>query len=303
MEPVNCKLNIPKVEGLEDQLLTVGRRFVLACDGEWEKQFNFTQARLDASGLKPEMARVFQAQAIDLKGFEIDATFYVATKFPAQSLTLKDGTFEIPLNTPEFQVQSVLPSAQQAQQPNGQQQQSQQQQPQPFGFLLSDIPWPKVYFILGGALILIILFGFAVSFLRRRYWKKLETDLRNYDSPLSPEGQAYRNLRHLDKNGFSVIEFKKLIYLYILRRYQTPIFELKDSKSNRRLNSYLKSKWPRLKNQRRQIFHFINDIQALESLLPVDQAENSKKVIRRFYDFVDDSEKYFTNNVRAKDNS
>lgn len=287
MDAVNCKLNIPKVEGLEDQLLTVGRRFVLACDGEWDKTFNFTLAHLEVNGLKPEMSRVFQAQAIDLKGFEVDATFYVATKFPGRSLTLKDGAIEIPLDTPEFQVQSVLP----------------QPSPQPHGFLLSDIAWPQIYFILTAALILVVIFSFAYSFFRRRYWKKLETDLRNYDSPLSPEGQAYRNLRHLDKNGFTLAEFKKMTYLYILRRYQTPIFELKKGSSKRRLHAYLKNKWPRLKNQRRQIFHFINDIEALEKLPAPDQFESSKKVIRRFYDFVDDSEQYFATNVREKENS
>ena len=58
MEAVNCKLNIPKVEGLADQLLTVGRRLTLACDGAWDKQFNFTEAVLTAEGLQPAMTRV-----------------------------------------------------------------------------------------------------------------------------------------------------------------------------------------------------------------------------------------------------
>ena len=166
MDAVNCKLNIPKVEGLEDQLLTVGRRFVLACDGEWDKQFNFTQAHLDANGLKPEMARVFQAQAIDLKGFEVDATFYVASQFPGHSLILKDGSIEIPLDTPEFQVHSVLPKPQPGQQGQA------QPPPQPHGFLLSDMAWPQIYFILTAVLILTLIFTFTFTFLRRRYWKK-----------------------------------------------------------------------------------------------------------------------------------
>jgi hypothetical protein len=296
MDAVNCKINIPKIEGLEDQVLTVGRRFILACDGDWDKQFNFTQAHLDGSGLKPEMIHVFQAQAVDLKGFEVDATFYVASKISGQSLTLKDGVLEVPLSMADVQIQSVLPTPQSAQ--SGQS----QQPPQPHGFLLSDLALPQIYFFSAAILIVLFCVIFVYSILRRRFWRKLEADLRNYDSPLSPEGQAYRNLRLLDKTGFNVIEFKKLIYLYILRRYQTPIFELKKNKSQRRLNSYLKAKWPRLKNQRRQIFHFINDLEALEKLSLEEQVDSSKRVVRRFYDFVDDSERYFTKSKLEKEN-
>ena len=294
MEAVNCKLNIPKVEGLADQLLTVGRRLTLACDGAWDKQFNFTEAVLTAEGLQPAMTRVFQAQAIDINGFEVDATFYVATKIPANALKLKDTTLEIPLNAPEFQIQSVLPPPQQGQS-------QQQEPPKPYGFLLGDIAYPKVYFALAATLLALIVLGFILSISRRRYWRKLENELRNYDSPLSPEGQAYRQLRQLDKTGYSFAELKKLIYLYILRRYQTPIFELKRNKSKRKLNAYLKSKWPRLKDQRRQIFHFINDIDVLEKLPEPEQIENSKKLIRRFYDFVDHSEDYFQKNQSIRD--
>lgn len=296
MDAVNCKLNIPKVEGLEDQLLTVGRKFTLACDGAWDKQFDFTKASLSAEGLQPEMARVLQAQAVDLAGFEVDAILYVATKLPASSLKLKDGVLEIPLNTPEFQIQSVLPQPQQGST------QTPQEPPKPFGFLLGDIAWPQIYFIIALLVVAVAALATILTIFRRRYWRKLENELRNYDSPLSAEGQAYRHLRQLDKSGYNFGEFKKLVYLYILRRYQTPIFELKQNKSKRKLNAYLKSKWPRLKDQRRLIFHFINDLDVLERLPAADQVENSKKIIRRFYDFVENSEDYFQKNQAEKDN-
>lgn len=295
MEPVNCKLNIPKVEGLEDQLLTVGRQFTLACDGAWDKQFDFTKAQLMADGLQPEMAQVFQAQAVDLAGFEVDATLYVAAKIPAASFKLKDGTIEILLNTPELQIQSVLPPPQQGSA------QTQQEPPKPYGFLLGDMAWPQIYFIIAAVFVIFIVGFSMLTMSRRRYWRKLENDLRNYDSPMTPEGQAYRQLRQLEKNGYDFVEFKRLIYLYILRRYQTPIFELKQNNSKRKLNSYLKSKWPRLKSQRRQIFHFINDLDVLERLPAPVQVENSKKIIRRFYDFVENSEDYFHKNKTEKE--
>lgn len=290
MDAVNCKLNIPKVEGLADQLLTVGRKLTLACDGDWDKQFNFTEATLSADGLQPAMTRVFQAQAIDIKGFEVDATFYVATKIPANALKLKDAGLEIALNHQEFQIQSVLPAPQKGQ--------TQQEGPKPYGFLFGDLEYPPVYYVLAIGLIVLIVFGFILSISRRRYWRKLEIEMRQYDSPLSAEGQAYRQLRNLDKTGYNFADLKKLIYLYILRRYQTPIFELKKSKSKRKLNAYLKNKWPRLKDQRRQIFHFINDLDVLEKLPQQEQIESSKKLIRRFYDFVDNSEDYFQKNQR-----
>lgn len=294
MDAVNCKLKIPKVEGLEDQLLTVGRRLTFACDGSWDKQFNFSEAQLSIEGFQPAMTRVFQAQAIDINGFEVDATFYVAAKIPVNTLKLKDSLLEIPLNHSELQIQSVLP-------PPPKNQGQQQEPPKPYGFLLGDMAYPNIYFGLGIGLLVLIAFVFIFSILRRRYWRKLENELRNYDSPVSAEGQAYRQLRILDKDGYSFTELKKIVYLYILRRYQTPIFELKKSKSNRKLNAYLKNKWPRLKNQRRQIFHFVNDIDVLEKSPLQEQVENSKKLIRRFYDFVDDSEDYFQKNQTSRD--
>lgn len=293
MDNVNCKLNIPYIQGMDksqtDQQLTVGRRFILSCEGEWNKQFDFSKAQLTAEGLQPAMTKIFHAQAIDLNSFEIDTTFYAPMKIPSAALVLKDGVNEIGLSYTEFEIHSVLPKNQGGNTPEG----AQQQPPKPYGFIIGTTELPQMYWILSIALTALLIALGLFSIIRRQNWLRMEARLRNYDSPQSPEGQAYRNLRQLEKSGFKVSSFKETVYLYILRRYQTPIFELKNGRSTRRLNSYLKSKWPRLKEHRRQIFHFVNDIDLLEKLPADQQIENSKKMINRFYNFVESSEDYF----------
>ena len=43
MNSVHCKIFVPIVEGLDDNVLSVGRHFTLKCSGEWSKEFDFSQ--------------------------------------------------------------------------------------------------------------------------------------------------------------------------------------------------------------------------------------------------------------------
>lgn len=298
MNTVRCDAVIPKIEGLDDNALTVGRHFTLKCSGEWSKEFDFSQATIVAEGLNPLQMKVFASQAVDIESFEVDATFYAPMKIKSGTLSLSDSKTMILLNHDDIEIKSVI-EADGSNEMGG---------PKPYGFFVGKMDWPLTYAIvlavvLFGALALI---GLGIN--RRRYWRKLEIGLRDYDSPISPDSQAYRTLRliekslgQLEKNNSvdpkvlaeAQLQLQNCVYLFVLRRYQVPIFQLKTSSSNRKLNAYLKAKWPRLKSQRRQIFHFVSDFNSLSKMTPAEQILSTQKIIKRFYEFVDSSETLF----------
>ena len=298
MNSVHCKVFIPKVEGLEEEVLSVGRHFTLKCSGEWSKEFDFSQAAFVAEGINPLQLKVFASQAVDIESFEIDATVYAPMSIQSGSVMLSDSKNQILLNHDQIKIESI----QSATESNG----AQAGPPKPYGFFIGKMDWPLFYGIVVASMIAVVVGLILIGVNRRRYWRKLELGLREYDSPLAPDSQAYRTLRvieksirQLDKNTDQKIvsethsQLQNCIYLYILRRYQVPIFQLKNMASNRKLNSFLKARWPRLKNQRRQIFHFMNDLSALQIVNPAEQNASMQKIMKRFYEFIESSETLF----------
>lgn len=292
MNSVHCTAFIPNVEGLEDNKLSVGRHFTLKCSGEWSKDFDFTQAAFVSEQINPLQLKVFASQAVDIESFEIDATAYAPLNIQSGSILLSDSKTQILLNHDPIKVESVISNS------------AESGPPKPYGFFIGKMDWPLFYGITVLTLVAVTIGLILLGVNRRRYWRKLELGLREYDSPLSPDSQAYRALRLIEKSvrqsspDAKVVmethqQLQNCIYLYILRRYQVPIFQLKKSGSNRKLNSFLKAKWPRLKNQRRQIFHFMNDLNAVLKVNPTEQNASMQKIIKRFYDFVESSETLF----------
>ena len=109
---ISCERQIPNVPGLKDQEITVGRHVFLQCAGDWEKSFQFTQAKMILAENSKFAAKVYKAEARSANQFDVDLVFYSAGEFMFPDLILSDGTNEIHLGEQKFLVQTVLEKAQ-----------------------------------------------------------------------------------------------------------------------------------------------------------------------------------------------
>ena len=79
----------------------------------------------------------------------------------------------------------------------------------------------------------------------------------------------------------TIAEIEKAAKVYILRRFGVPIFNLNLKESI----AFIKKHHPQLKDQRRQVYNIVKDIEILakDSSLTTDQ---KTKFISRFYEFI-----------------
>ncbi|WP_413560430.1 hypothetical protein [Bdellovibrio sp. HCB209] len=234
---VQCKVEIPNVQGLKDQELTVGREFLLVCDGEFPKTLQQDKLQLV---LSPE-----QKYSIHLLGFEfrsptqadLKVTSYVAgAQIKFDNLQLTDGTETLDLGQVQYQLVSVLPPPPP---PSGKpgEQQPKQEPYGPVGPLA--IPVPMVYWaILAGVVGLVILFA-ATKIFRSVQRRRTIERLKEHDSALSPLQEFHQKFRRMQRVNtvffggspkkedipLALDETRQMLKLYITRRYKIPALE------------------------------------------------------------------------------
>ena len=267
---VICQRLIPKISGLKDEEVTVGRHILFQCTGEWEKSFNFSQAQLLLDEKSKFSMQMHGAEARSSQQFDLDLVLYVAGEIKLEDLIITDGTQQISLGPQTFQVQSVLEKS------------AEGKQPEPFGAILPfPIPWPKSYWIF----LFLVVFVFLSSlfwYVRKQIrYRQLQKKLKDYASPVDPDLQFYKSLRKAEMLGLRIADLEKSFRLYILRRYNLPAFDLKDSS----LLRLFKKNHPWLKSQRQEIKKILVDLKMVK-----DTKEDKELLTKKMYRFVDHAE-------------
>lgn len=231
MATIQCKTEIPPIDGLKENELTVGREFILACEGDFPK--DLVQEKLSFS-LKPE-----QKYQIHLLGFEfrsktkadIKVTSYQAGGVQFQDLQLTDGTQMLSLGPVQYSVQTVIPK------PEPGKEQVKQEPYGPIG--PASLSVPLLYWAILAGFISFIILLFASKIYRIIQRRNMLGRLKEHDSALSPLAQFHQSLRRLQRTNTVFFggkaekahiqeclhETYQMLKLYLTRRYQVPAIE------------------------------------------------------------------------------
>lgn len=271
MADVKCTTNIPDVPDLKSQELTVGRHFFLSCEGSWDKSFDFTKAQFVSDEQTKYLFKLFKAEARSTESFEVDMTLYAAGKVQFPDMIITDGTLQISMGQQTFEVVSVLPKPDpQVKEP-----------PKPFGYAISNLHWPMAYTLIFAALVLAVIVQAIMLAARSQRWKRLAEVVLAYDSVQAADNQFYKTIREIEKKDYPIAEIEKAAKVYILRRFSVPVFNL-DLKET---ISFIKKRHPQLKEQRRQVYNIVKDIEILSKDANLT-TEQKTKFISRFYEFI-----------------
>lgn len=271
MADVKCTTVIPDVPDLKAQELTVGRHFYLSCQGSWDKSFDFTKAQFVTDEQTKFILKLFKAEARSTDSFDVDMTLYTAGKVQLPDMIISDGTLQIALGPQQFEVVSVLPK------PDPQK----PEPPKPFGYAIGMLHWPMAYTIIFAVIVLAVIIQAIALAARTQRWKQLSAVVQSFESAQEPDNQFYKTIRELEKKDYPIGEIEKASKVYILRRFSVPIFNL----DLRDTVAFIKKRHPQLKEQRRQVYNIVKDIELLakEETLTTEQ---KTKFIKRFYEFI-----------------
>lgn len=186
---VTCQTEIPPVDGLQDNQLTVGREFYIHCKGEWPKEFDLEKAQFvwgqpnQKYILKLLSAQLRSADEVDLK-----VTSYMAAKVQIPNLIMSDGVHQLALGPVNYEVASVLDPK--------------DPQPKPYGPIGPiSILWPLAYTLFFSA-IAAFLVGYVFNFMwKKRQERELRQKLRELETPLLPEAQFFKDYRALKREN------------------------------------------------------------------------------------------------------
>jgi hypothetical protein len=218
----DCQIEIPKVKGLDDGALTVGRKFLLNCKGPFATQLkpetikNLKPENLQiqfAEKQSPYSLKILNNQFLTPEDLQLEVTSYTVGPFPAEPLKIKIGEETLELNGVHFEVHTVIEKKDAA--------------VEPYGPVALSMAWPMAVWL---AALLLILFISAVVGLRiRRHWqrKSLLEELRQHDSALSPLAEVHKQYRQWRRE-------KSFFYGVMAPTESLPDF-LKDLESSLRL--------------------------------------------------------------------
>lgn len=293
-----CELVPPQIQPQNQGPLTVGQYLYLSCqpitetaaeaggvdNSEQERSFadwsqwDLKSIRFKLNSEDTEFVKIFSAEAEAATGrLIIKMTLYKAGPQPLEELSVTDGNAEVSLQGEPIEIKSVI------------QPPADGQQVKPFGPVLPlTLSTPVSYYVVF-LLSLLALGLFIVLQLRRiSYERALKNKLRDYQSPLAPDAQIYRAIRLAEKVGYPIADLEKAFKLYLLRRFELPIFDLTESSAMR----YFKRRWPHLKELRLSAYKILTeltDLQKKDEVRAEDQA-NTLSLIRKIYKFIESTE-------------
>lgn len=260
MIELQCKVEIPQVQGLQDNELTVGREFLFVCDGEFPKDLH--QEKLDFIKT-PEMK-----YQIKLLGFEfrsptqadIKATSYTVGPQRLPQLQLTDGNYILNLGDQAFTLATViqLPTEAMANQetpPSGATNQApaKEQQVQPFPAMgPMNIPVPMLYWTVLGIVVGGLFVSIAYKVFRVLQRKNMLERLKQYESAQTPEQQYHASFRKLQRTSpvfyenavkdedvqVVVSDTMSFFKTYLTRKYKVPALEWSDKLILKDLKKY-----------------------------------------------------------------
>lgn len=272
MSPIDCQIDIPKVDGLDDAKLTVGRHINLNCKGEIPANFSFQDAQFKLDEATKNTVKVFSVKSSEAGKFSMDFTFYTAGEHPLNKFILTDGVNEISLNAPTATVESVLKPTEDG------------KPPEPFGSLFPiSIAIPYYYYVIVVVAVLVVGL-FAVFRLKRiSYYRQLKAKLKMYSSPVDPDMQFYKTVRQAEKLEYPIDKLEQAFKLYNVRAYQLPMFDL----PNDRVMKYFKRNYPQHKNTRLVLHKILGEFEELQKKSKDISFVEKQEFVKKLYRYVD----------------
>lgn len=226
-----CKIQIPPVEGLKEQELTVGREFILVCEGDFPKDLVTEKLHFVVDAKAKYAIQLRSMEFRSTTEADLKVTSLMAGKIAIPNLQLTDDTQTLDLGQVAFEVTSVLP-------PPDPQNQTKQE---PFGPIgPAQLPVPSLYWaLLAGVLILAAVIA-GMRIFRAVQRRKMLEELREHDSSLSPLAQFHQGFRKLQRQNkvfFGVTNVPpedvlqcvddtyRMLKLYLTRKFQVPALE------------------------------------------------------------------------------
>lgn len=272
---IQCQIDIPVINGLKDQEITVGRHFVLNCRGDWDKSFDFSQTKFEFEDPKLNTNyKVLNAAVRDTENFDVTVVSYVAGKSSFDILMITDGKLKISLGSQQFDVVSVLPKPEE-QKMN---EQGQPEPPKPFGYAVGEISWPYLYIVF----IFLAFISLAMLIVRRfqikQKIKSYQSIVASYDSAISPDNQLYKKMRSLEKSDYPLADLEQTVKIYLMRTFQLPFLHLNPSV----LYRLMIKKYPRDKKIIKSIDLILKDLDLFKKSSEVS-TEQKVKLVNQFY--------------------
>jgi hypothetical protein len=235
---MQCNLDIPKISGLEDHQLTVGREFYLNCKGDWPKDLKLESLSFKGDANMKYMLKVLGFEFRSPEEADLKVTSYVAAKVQIPQLVLTDGEKNVELGPVQFQVESVLPKPE----AGGGMIPGQQQptKPEPYGPIgPAVIPVPLSYWLLLLGSIAFVALMIALRIWRFNQRREMLLRLKEHDvalSPLQEFHQAMRKLQRANSVFFGkeatgeelhdgMKELSRMFKVFVSRRLRVPAFE------------------------------------------------------------------------------
>jgi hypothetical protein len=232
---IQCNLDIPKVSGLEEGQLTVGREFYLTCKGDWPKTLKQENLKFVGDENLKYQIKLLGFEFRSPEEADIKVTSYIAGKYQFPKLDLSDGQQTVELGPLQFEVVSVLPA--QGAQAQGAQEQAKVEPYGPFG--PATIAVPALYWL--------VLFG-SIAFVAVLVWLKIWRynqrremllRLKEHDAAMSPLMEFHQNMRRLQRANAvfygkeateqelreGMTELSRMFKIFVSRRLRVPAFE------------------------------------------------------------------------------
>lgn len=267
---LTCERQIPKLNGLPDQEITVGRHVFFQCTGDWDKAFNFEQASYVFTDSTKNLVKIIKAEARSANQFDVDLVFYSSGEFKFPDLLITDGVLQLSLGEQKIFVKSVIEKT------------GDGKPPVPYASILPlRMSWPVNYFIIAAAILLVVVVSVIWSIRKRYRYRQLMAKMKDYESIIDPDLQFYKAIRKAELSGFKIKDLEHAFRMYLVRRYNVPAFDLK----NASLLRFIKKNNPWLKKERLEIKKILEDI------ISVKDTDAEKKLLtQKMYLFVDNSE-------------
>ncbi len=236
MAAIQCKIEIPPVEGLKDNELTVGRETVMTCEGQFPKNLNPQKLHFVETAETKYLIKLLKANFESETKAVFVVTSYKAAEVRWPDLQMTDDSQTFSLGQMDYRVETVLPKPD----PKKPQVPGQEVKVEAFGPIgPADISIPHIYWVILlaviGLLASLIIFKVVRVIQRRNMIERL----KEHDSALTPLTQFHTSMRKLqranpaffggktapeDVHG-AMEELRRMLRLYITRKYQIPALE------------------------------------------------------------------------------
>jgi hypothetical protein len=230
---LNCQVEIPEIKtslGTATAEITVGRKFLLRCEGEWP---DFAADKME---LRLESADKYKLQLLEFQKTSSNQGQFLVTSYRAGEHHLKavqvvDADHSVVLGDLSFTVKSVINPQEPETEPYG-----------PIGPMSFGLPW--WYFAALGAVILSLGVWIGIVWRRRVQKRKLIEEMKLSSSVLPPMSELFQKLRKVNRvldetttaTQLSVVD--EAFRIYFARKFQIPTLKwsqsliMKDFKKN-----------------------------------------------------------------------